>query len=139
MADEKKIIIDEDWKSQVQAEKAAAARHKDEPDSGTVAAAGAQSASKSVSDDPAMPPASFAMLVTTLATEALVALGQIPHPLTGKAELQRNNAQYLIDTLDVLKQKTKGNLTRDELELVDSILHQVRMVFIAATNQPAKE
>jgi hypothetical protein len=86
-----------------------------------------------------MPPASFEMLVTTLATEALVAMGQVPHPLTGKAELRRNQAQYLIDTLDVLRQKSKGNLTPAEQELIDSVLHQVRMVFIAVANQPAAE
>jgi hypothetical protein len=120
MSDEKKIIIDEDWKAQVQAEKEAAAKHPQSTSADAPAAA-----------DPAMPPASFEMLVTTLATEALVAMGQVPHPLTGKAELHRNQAQYLIDTLDVLKQKSKGNLTPAEQELIDSVLHQVRMVFIA--------
>lgn len=124
MSDEKKIIIDEDWKSQVQAEREAAKHPEDKatdrPPGDSPAAA-----------DPPMPPASFEMLVTTLATEVLVAMGQVPHPLTGKAELHRNQAQFLIDTLDVLKQKSKGNLTPQEQELIDSVLHQLRMVFIA--------
>ena len=67
--------------------------------------------------DPKLPPASFEMLVTTLATEALAALGQMPHPPTDKAELQPNHAQYLIDTLDVLRQKCQGNLTPAEQQL----------------------
>jgi hypothetical protein len=140
MPDEKRIIIDEDWKAQVQAEKEAAAQQpKAEPASASADATSAAEPSSGASADPAMPPASFEMLVTTLATEALVAMGQVPHPLTGKAELRRNQAQYLIDTLDVLRQKSKGNLTPAEQELIDSVLHQVRMVFIAVANQPAAE
>jgi hypothetical protein len=137
MPDEKKIIIDEDWKAQVQAEKEAAAKQAP----GDAASAGQGTgpvAPSSAEHDPVLPPASFEMLVTTLATEALVALGQVPHPVTGKAELQRNHAQYLIDTLDVLRQKCKGNLTAAEEQLIESVLHQVRMVFVAVANEPAK-
>lgn len=136
MSDEKKIIIDEDWKAQVQAEKEAAANH-DAGESAERQTAAATATTSSAAADPAMPPASFEMLVTTLATEALVAMGQMPHPLTGKAELHHNQAQYLIDTLDVLKQKSKGNLTTEEQDLIDSVLHQLRMLFIAVANQPA--
>lgn len=145
MSDEKKIIIDEDWKSQVQAEKEAAkhagASSTGDPatPTGEPASAGgptASGASSTPPHDPSMPPASFEMLVTTLATEALVALGQVPHPATNKAELQRNHAQYIIDTLDVLRQKTKGNLSPQEQQLIDEVLHQVRMLFVAVANQP---
>src|SRR5215216_147988 len=103
MANDKRIIIDEDWKSQVQAEKEQAAKSKQPAD---------ESAAPSQVDatDPPMPPATFEFLLTTLATEALVALGQVPHPTTGKAHVQRNQAKYLIDTIDVLRQKTTGNL-----------------------------
>src|SRR5215218_269811 len=109
MAEDKKIIIDEDWKSQVQAEKEAAAKK--------VAAEPAAAEPNDVAHaDGGMnfPPASFEMLITTLATEALVALGQMPNPLTNKAEMQPEQAKYLIDTLEVLQQKTKGNLTAAE-------------------------
>jgi hypothetical protein len=125
MADEKKIIIDEDWKSQVQAEKEAVAKKgaSESP------AAGAESSANA--GDVKFPPASFEMLVTSLATEALVALGQVPNPLTNKAELQPEQAKYLIDTLEVLQQKTKGNLAPAEQQLIDSILHQMRMLFVA--------
>jgi Domain of unknown function (DUF1844) len=133
MADEKKIIIDEDWKTQVQAEKAAASHPAPaEPDPAATEVAAA--------NDPPMPPASMEMLVTTLATEALMALGQIPHPLTNETKLQKNQAQYLIDTLDLLREKTKGNLSDREQQLIEAVLHQVRMVFIAVTtNPPAAE
>ena len=77
-----------------------------------------------------MPPASLEMLITTLATEALVALGQVPHPATGELHAHVGQAQYLIDTIDMLRQKTKGNLTPDEQHMIESVLHQLRMVFL---------
>src|SRR6187431_2519437 len=113
MPDDKKIIIDEDWKAQVQAEKEAANHPASEAASAAVSQ-GESSAVGGEQQDFPMPPASFEMLVSTLATEALVAMGQVPHPGTGKAELRRNQAQYLIDTLDILRQKSQGNLTPAE-------------------------
>lgn len=130
MPDEKKIIIDEDWKSQVQAEKELAAK-------GKPAVAAGEEAGPTEMGDVEMPPASLEMLLTTLATEALVALGQVPHPATGETHVHRNQAQYLLDTIDVLRTKTKGNLTPEEQELIDSLLHQLRMVFIATADRPA--
>lgn len=123
MSSEKKIIIDEDWKSQVEAEKEEAKRSAATPQTPAGESPG------HVGDMP-MPPASFEMLVTTLATEALVALGQIKHPVTNELLVHRHQAQYLIDTLDMLKQKTSGNLTDDEREMIDAILYQLRMVFV---------
>ncbi len=136
MSDEKKLIIDEDWKSQVQAEKEAA---KGEP-----ALTGGQKASdpQAPAADPGdvqMPPASLELLITTLATEALVALGAVPHPATGEAHIHRNQAQYLIDTIDVVRQKTKGNLTPDEQHMIESVLHQLRMVFLETAGAAAKQ
>lgn len=136
MAEEKKLIIDEDWKSQVQAEKAAAEDSATgspasgpQPDTASPAAAAPQQG------DIPMPPASLELLITTLATEALVALGQVPHPATGEFHAHRNQAQYLIDTIDVLRQKTKGNLTPDEQQMIEGVLHQLRMVFIETSTK----
>jgi hypothetical protein len=75
------------------------------------------------------------LLLTTLGTEALMAMGQLPHPLTGKLHVQRNQAKYLIDTIEVLQSKTKGNLTPAEQQLVDNLLHQLRMLFVQTADQ----
>jgi hypothetical protein len=135
MSDEKKIIIDEDWKSQVQAEMEALQREvEDSADTSSVAA----SAAKASGGEQPMPPASFEMLVTSLATEALMSMGQVPNPITGKTEANRGQAQYLIDMLDMLRQKTKGNLTPAEDDLIENVLHQLRMLFITvAASAPA--
>jgi Domain of unknown function (DUF1844) len=125
MPEEKKIIIDEDWKSQVQAEKEAEKRSQ--PEAPDVAAAAGEP------DDPPMPPASLELLVSSLVTEALIALGQVPHPATGKASLRRHQAKYLIDTIEMLHQKTKGNVTPEEERFFEQLLHQLRMAFVSLT------
>lgn len=127
MADEqgeKKIIIDEDWKTQVQAEKEALAQGKqaeasESPQKG--GAAGAQ---------PEMPPASFGMLISTLASEAMLGLGQIPHPVSRKAEVNLAQARYFIDTLEMLQAKTEGNLDAEEKGALDSLVQQLQMAFV---------
>ena len=120
MSDEKKIIIDEDWKSQVEAEKEALHKQPEET---------------AEADKPAayqLPPASLEMLVSTLATEAMVAMGQIPNPMTNERSVNLDHARYSIDLVDMLKQKTKGNLTDAEDTMFTELLHQLRMLFIAA-------
>jgi hypothetical protein len=129
MADEKKIIIDEDWKARVQAEKEEAAQTA--PESASHAAASTHG--EYDPGDVPMPPASLELLVSSLATEVLMALGAVPHPATGKLEVRPNQAKYLIDTIDVLRQKTTGNLSSNEHEMLESVLHELRMAFVAAT------
>lgn len=129
MPDKKKIIIDEDWKSRVEAEKEEAAKAQ-QAATGTDAAQAAGDVA-----DVEMPPASLELLLTTLGTEALVAMGQLPHPATGKLHAQRNQAKYLIDTIEVLRNKTKGNLTPGEQQLIDNLLHQLRMLFVQTADQ----
>lgn len=125
MAEEKKIIIDEDWKSQVQAEKEAAA--KQEP--GATAAPRADSTAPP--DDFPMPPASLEMLLSTLVTEAMIAMGQMPYPGTNESVVRHNQAKYLIDTIEVLREKTQGNVTAEETEMMDNLLHQLRLAFVS--------
>jgi hypothetical protein len=130
-SDKPKIIIDEDWKSRVQAEKEAAekdAREKQHaPDvftsEGPSTATGANPRGE-------LPPATFAVLLSTLATQALMALGQLPHPATGKSEVQLEEAKHFIDLLEMLEQKTTGNCTPDESKLLENLLHELRMAFI---------
>ena len=80
-----------------------------------------------------LPPASFTLLVATLATQATCALGQLPDPLSGKTEVRLELAKHVIDTLGVLEAKTKGNLTPDEEQVLESALHQLRMGYVEAS------
>ena len=130
MSEEKKIIIDEDWKSQVAAEKEAAERRAREKPGEAAAATGPSS------DDSHEPiPASFELLITTFVTEAMVALGQLPHPATGRQEFAPAHARFAIDMLEVIAEKTKGNLNPDEERGLQQVIHQLRMAFVAISNQ----
>ena len=79
-----------------------------------------------------VPPASLATLVTTLATQALHAMGRIEIPGAPKSEPNLDVAKHLIDTLAVLQEKTKGNVTGDEAKLLEDALHQLRLAFVQA-------
>ena len=46
---------------------------------------------------------------------------------------QPQQAKYLIDTIDMLREKTKGNVTPDETELMEQLLHQLRMAYVQLT------
>jgi hypothetical protein len=121
MADEeKKIIIDEDWKAQAQKEKEVLKEQekvehekKEEP-------------------LPPMPEANFSGLVSMLATQAFYALGLIrPEGDEDKqVEPDWKIAKFNIDMLGMLEEKCKGNLTEEEAGLLKSTLDQLRMLFV---------
>jgi len=129
MSGEKKIIIDEDWKSQVAAEKEAAL-HKPAADTAGADGLGADDFSGE------LPEASFELLISTFVTEAMVALGQFPHPGTGQIEADPGHAKFAIDMLNVIAEKSKGNLNPMEEQGLGDILHQLRMAFLAVTQGP---
>jgi hypothetical protein len=73
--------------------------------------------------------AHFMDLLSLLATQASFALGAA-HPATGESVEDLESARLLISMLEVLKDKTKGNLARDEEGALDEILYQLRMEFM---------
>lgn len=79
-----------------------------------------------------MPPASFEFLIHTLFTQALMAFGRIPNPITNKAVKNVATAKHFIDTLQMLEEKTQGNLTSDERKLLEEIQHQLRSLYVEA-------
>lgn len=78
-------------------------------------------------DEPSAPPATFEFLVHTLFTQALMALGRIPNPITKQSHKNLATARHFVDTLAMLAEKTRGNLTDDERRLLDEVQHQLRM------------
>jgi hypothetical protein len=125
---EKKLFIDEDWKAKVEAEKEAA-RHVQPPTAAGESTADASAQIDDLPDSP-LPPASLAFLLTTIATQAMVALGQMPNPITGRAEVRLHQAKHFIDTLSMLEQKTVNNRTPEETGLLDELLHQLRLAYV---------
>ncbi|MCH1495776.1 MAG: DUF1844 domain-containing protein [Rubripirellula sp.] len=76
------------------------------------------------------PPASFEMLVSMLFSQAMAMLGHIPDPQSGQTSTNKPYAKYTIDTLEMLSQKTKGNLSDDEDKMLAQTLHALRMAYV---------
>lgn len=111
--DESKKNIDETWKEAVEKEKKAAGK-----------------------EDKFIPPEpDFNFFITTLSLQAAIALGEVENPVTKKKEEDFTQAKFLIDTLGMLKDKTKGNLTAEEGNLLENVLYELRMQYIAKTKK----
>jgi hypothetical protein len=79
---------------------------------------------------PAAPPATFDFMVHTLFTQALMALGRIPNPITNESHLNMATARHFVDMLAMLEAKTAGNLSADEARLLEEVQHQLRMMVL---------
>ena len=77
-----------------------------------------------------LPPADFAGLVSMLATQAFFALGVIRTKEDEHRDPDFMLAKYNIDMLEVLQDRTKGNLTEEEAKLLENYLEQARMAFV---------
>lgn len=75
-------------------------------------------------------PVSFSSFVVSLASSAMVNLGEIPDPVTNKAAESLPIARQTIDLLGILEEKTKGNLDEEEARLLESVLYDLRLRFV---------
>ena len=123
---EKKLVVDEDWKSQVEAEKEAV-RHGEEPPKPAEPPAEPSAGARGP-----LPPADLGFLIGTLYIQGAMALGLLPNPMTKKADVQLDQAKHAIDLLTVLQQKTEGNRTPQESDELEATLHELRMAYITA-------
>lgn len=156
-SEEPKLIIDEDWKSQVQREKEQLKQKQHQEPAGDgdsaasetgTAAPEADSAvpqsdedashiSKEKSSQPeSPPPASFEFLISSIATQAVAAMGQLPDEEGKPLPVNLEYARHFIDLLGVIENKTQGNLTDHEQKFLQDSLHQLRMLFVAVKSNP---
>lgn len=108
--------VDENWKQNVEKEKL-------EP---------------KAKDDFVAPEPDFKFFITTLTLQASIALGHMANPATGKAEEDPTQAKFLIDTLGMLQEKTKGNLTQQETDLLENLLYELRVAYLAKKGDQPK-
>ena len=72
----------------------------------------------------------FGFFVTSLAIQASIALGITPNPVNNQKEENLNHAKLIVDTLGMLKEKTRGNLSAEEDSLIDNLLYELRMQYL---------
>jgi hypothetical protein len=77
-----------------------------------------------------LPEINFATFVVSLNASALLHLGAIEDPATGKSDKNLPMAKQTIDILSMLEQKTAGNLTKDEENLLKNILYDLRIIYV---------
>jgi hypothetical protein len=90
----------------------------------------AQDDAREEKDQTLLPEINFATFVVSLNASALLHLGAIEDPSTGKSEKNLPMAKQTIDILCMLEKKTAGNLTKDEENLLKNILYDLRIIYV---------
>jgi len=79
---------------------------------------------------------SFTAFVLSLASTAAIHFGDLPDPSTGQpAEANVEGARQMIDILTLLEQKTRGNLTAEERQVLEQVLYELRLRFVEVSGQ----
>lgn len=112
---EPKLVVDDDWKARVE-------REKTEP-------VASQSSPPGPDGDVALE-STFELLVTTLSMQAMSAMGLLRDP-SQPAHVDLEMARHFIDLLGVLEEKTQGNLSADEADMLHQTLHHLRLFFVS--------
>lgn len=94
-----------------------------------------ESGGKTAPASEGLPEISFSAFVISLSTQALMHLGEIANPLSGKMEPDMPVAKQLIDIIGVLREKTRGNLDSGEEKLMEDVLFDLRMKYVEAVKK----
>ncbi len=121
--EEPKIIIDEGWKAQVEREREEALKPAEEPADET----------DQELDEAGM--SLFDYLVSTLATQTMMALGLVAEEGQEKILVDLAAANHLVDSLMMLREKTSGNLTEAEEKSLNEAISELQKVFAARVQQ----
>jgi hypothetical protein len=87
-------------------------------------------------DVPGEPRGDFARIVSSLATTAYSALGLLADPAAGPKHRDLTVARQMIDWLAVLEQKTRGNLSFEESDLLSRVLYELRLAYVEVGRAP---
>lgn len=123
-----RIIVDDDWKSQAQAEREKLAEAEAQAGGETGAGGGSE-----------VPEASLSALTRMLATQALVYMGGVADPQSGKAIFDPEYSKHMIDLLGVLEVKTSGNLTDEESRELSGIVGDLRSRWVELVQMVAAQ
>jgi hypothetical protein len=115
--------VDEDWKRKAREEKERLSRP------GAEAGPGGEPEAAAEAREP-----SFSMIVSSFVAQALISLGDMPNPVDGKRIRDLEAAKFSIDMLQILLDKTQGNLTDEENAMLSGALYDLRMRYVSASS-----
>ncbi|MGD2173801.1 MAG: DUF1844 domain-containing protein [Candidatus Brocadiaceae bacterium] len=127
--EEPRLHVDEDWKKAVREEQERLRESETEQSRQQGRRGGRRE----------LPEPSIPVFMAGLYTQTLMALGAIESPAGGGKEQSLQEAEYLIDTIAMLKEKTRGNLDDDEEAYVQNVLTDLRMRYVGATGKKEDE
>lgn len=127
MPDDK--YVDESWKDAVSSEKI------DKPDSPSSEGSAPVTGEGEEAEYGEL---NFLNYLSSLVFQAMIFLGDMPNPVTQQPEKNLRQAKFLIDTLALLREKTKGNLNKQEEELLNGSLYELQMRYVDILKQEGK-
>ncbi len=77
----------------------------------------------------------FSTFILSLSTSVLVNLGKLPDPISNEKKVDLTMAKHSIGIIEMLKEKTKGNLTEEENRLIDNILFELMIKYVEAAKK----
>jgi hypothetical protein len=84
------------------------------------------------------PEVDFKFFITTLTLQASIALGHMANPSTGEIQKDPAQAKFIIDTITMLQEKTKNNLNKEEVDLLENLLYELRVAYLAKDGEKTK-
>lgn len=138
---EPKIVVDSDWKSQAHAEKERLAETERQAKQAAAAKAGPSGipGAAGAGGPGEFPPPDFRGLVEMVAMQAIMYMGGVADPKTGRAVFDPDYSRHMIDLLAILEQKTRGNLTPEEDSELKTILNELRMRYVELLKMVAQQ
>ena len=103
----------------------------EKPDAAGQEEAGKKPEAEKREEPTALPEINFSTFVISLSSSALIHLGIAPDPMTGEQKKDLAIAKQTIDMLAMLQEKTRRNLTEEEAQLMESMLYDLRMRYVA--------
>ncbi len=83
----------------------------------------------------AEPQLDFFNYVASLGFQAMIFLGEVPNPLSNQIEKNLKQAKFLIDTLTLLREKTIGNLSKEEAELLEGSIYELQLRYVESAKK----
>lgn len=121
--EDKGIFVDDDWKKRAEEEKKKLA----------------EKIEGKKQETPRLPSVDFYTLVSTFATQAMLALGVMQNPEDKDTNVNLDLARFNIDMLGLIEEKTRGNLTPEEKAFLEQTLYQLRMAFVKIKTSTEKK
>ena len=130
---ERDKYVDESWKDTVAQEKSKSGSEPQAPGSPNAPSSEAEQTQPANAQD-----LHFFNYLAGLGYQALIFLGEIPNPMTNLIDKNLPQAKFLIDTLALLREKTKGNLNPEETNLLNGSLYELQMKYVEIIQKELK-